>query len=135
MKEHYVNTIKNSEIYTHAVAEAMPENKYKFAPTDGVWNFGELINHIAYGITWWTNNYIKKEEMPWDPPKAKTNKKEILTDLKNAYDYLRTSLNNGTVTEEKINGLYATLDHITHHRGQAATYLRLNGITPPDYTY
>jgi uncharacterized damage-inducible protein DinB len=135
MKEHYVNTIKNSETYTHAVAEAMPENKYKFAPDESVWNFGELINHIAYGITWWTNNYIKKEETSWDPPKTKTNKKEILTDLKNAFDYLRGSLNNGTVTEEKINGLYATLDHITHHRGQATTYLRLNGITPPDYAY
>jgi uncharacterized damage-inducible protein DinB len=135
MKEHFVNTIKNSETYANAVAEAMPENKYNFTPVEGVWNFGELISHIAYGIRWWTDNYIKKEEAPWDPPKVKSNKKETLTDLKKAYEYLRNSLNNGTITEEKLDGLHATLDHITHHRGQATTYLRLNGITPPEYIY
>ena len=135
MKEHFANTIKNSEAYTMAVAEAMPEGKFQFAPAETVWNFGELINHIAYGIIWWTENYIKKQEGPWDPPTARPSKKETLNHLKEAYEYLKNSLNNGTVTEEKMNGFHATLDHITHHRGQATTYLRLNGIIPPDYTY
>ncbi|MEM6517680.1 MAG: DinB family protein, partial [Bacteroidota bacterium] len=26
-----------------------------------------------------------------------------------------------------------TIDHVTHHRGQATIYLRMNGIKPPDY--
>lgn len=135
MKELFSNTIKNSESYTVAVAEAMPENKYNSKPADGVWNFGELMNHIAYGITWWTDNYIKKEEKSWSPPSGKSSKKEAIANLVQAYDYLRNSLNKGAVTDEKVNGLYATLDHITHHRGQATTYLRINGITPPDYNY
>jgi uncharacterized damage-inducible protein DinB len=25
--------------------------------------------------------------------------------------------------------------HIAHHRGQAIVYLRLNGVTPPEYKY
>jgi uncharacterized damage-inducible protein DinB len=28
---------------------------------------------------------------------------------------------------------YRLLDHVAHHRGQAIVYLRLKGITPPDY--
>jgi hypothetical protein len=41
----------------------------------------------------------------------------------------------GNLNEEAIRGFYATLDHVTHHRAQAVTYLRCNGITPPDYVY
>jgi len=135
MKEQLKNTINNSENYTLAVAEAMPEKNYTTKPVDAVYDFRELMSHIAYGIEWWTNNYIKKEETAWNPPASKTNKKEAISSLKDSYEYLRKSLNNGTISEEKLNGLYATLDHITHHRGQATTYLRIKGITPPEYTY
>lgn len=31
--------------------------------------------------------------------------------------------------------LLATLDHITHHRGQAIIYLRCNNIAPPEYVF
>jgi len=134
MKKHLTNTINNSENYTMAVAEAMPENAYNTQPVDAVWNFGELMNHIAYGIEWWTKNYIQKEETEWEPPAPKKTKKETIANLGHAYQFLKDSLN-GNASEEKINGLYATLDHITHHRGQATTYLRFNGITPPEYVY
>lgn len=134
MKEQIKNTITNSENYTLAVAEAMPEKSYHSKPTDAVYDFGELMNHIAYGIEWWTKNYIKKEETAWEPPTAQASKKTTVASLKDSYQFLRSSLN-GTASEEKLIGLHATLDHITHHRGQATTYLRINGITPPDYTY
>jgi uncharacterized damage-inducible protein DinB len=135
MKDHFANTIENSKNYTVAVAKAMPESGYAFKPVDLVWNFGELMNHIAYGIEWWTNNYIKKEETPWSPPEAKQTKKETIAGLEHAYQFLKNSLNGTPITEEKINGFHATLDHITHHRGQATTYLRFKGIVPPEYTY
>jgi len=135
MKEQLKNTINNSETYTLAVAEAMPEKNYGSKPVDAVYNFGELMNHIAYGIEWWTKNYIKKEEVPWNPPASKSGKKEAIVSLKDSYQFLKSSLNSGVVSEEKLNGLHATLDHITHHRGQATTYLRIKGITPPEYTY
>ena len=93
------------------------------------------MNHIAYGIEWWTKNYIKKEETSWNPSEVKQSKKEIIANLEQAYRFLKGALGGASITEEKINGLYATLDHITHHRGQATIYLRFNGITPPDYTY
>jgi uncharacterized damage-inducible protein DinB len=135
MKDQFTDTIENSKNYTIAVAEAMPESGYQIKPISTVWNFGELMNHIAYGIGWWTKNYIKKEETSWNPPEVKQSKKETIDNLEQAYRFLKDSLIGASITEEKINGLHATLDHITHHRGQATIYLRLNGITPPDYTY
>jgi uncharacterized damage-inducible protein DinB len=38
-----------------------------------------------------------------------------------------------TDVAEVLNGMMLALDHTTHHRGQAIVYLRLNGITPPEY--
>jgi hypothetical protein len=40
-----------------------------------------------------------------------------------------------TLDEKSVYGAYATLDHITHHRGQAVLYLRTHGIEPPEYVY
>lgn len=75
MKETLLSTLENSRNYTLAVAEAMPESSYNFKPAGGGWNFRELMHHIAYGIQWWEENYIKGNEITWDQPPAKTAKK------------------------------------------------------------
>jgi uncharacterized damage-inducible protein DinB len=135
MKEKLIDTLQTSEQYTLAVAEAMPENDYQDKPVDTIWNFNELMNHIAYGIEWWKDNYIKKMEMAWNPPTAKGNKKATIAFLKETYTALKNAIYEEQFSEEAVRGLYATLDHITHHRGQATIFLRLKGITPPEYTY
>jgi uncharacterized damage-inducible protein DinB len=101
------------------VAEAMPEKKYNTKPTDGVWNFGELMHHIAYGIAWWKDNYVKGVSTELNPPAAKTNKKQVIDYLNQSYDDLKATISNGKLNDAAIKGFYATLDHVTHHRGQA----------------
>jgi uncharacterized damage-inducible protein DinB len=118
-----------------AVAEAMPENLYAFKPTEEVWNFNELINHIAYGIEWWHANYIKLTEQSWNPPAPKSSKKETIKFLQQCYDGLLKTLEGEKLSDEGLKGFWATLDHITHHRGQAVLHLRLNNIAPPDYAF
>ena len=68
MENLFITALQNSENYTMAVAEAMPEKDYHAKPVETVFSFDELINHIAYGIEWWTDNYIKKTETAWNPP-------------------------------------------------------------------
>lgn len=51
--------------------------------------------------------------------------------LRKAYADLRQTA--GSAKEEA--GFHSTLDHITHHRGQATVQLRLRGIVPPEYVY
>lgn len=135
MKKNLLTVLQNSRKYTLAVAEAMPESMYLFGPSPGVWNFQELMHHIAYGITWWENNYIKNVDTPWNPLPVKANKQAILQYLNLAYDALENTVANTNPGDDLIKGLHATLDHITHHRGQAVVYLRCNDITPPEYTY
>ncbi len=135
MKTHLLSTLENSQNYTLAVAEAMPENLYNFKPTAEVWTFNELMNHIAYGIQWWEANYVKKIETKWNPPTAKISKKETIKYLQQGYQALRKTLDNEKVTDESVKGFCATFDHITHHRGQAGLHLRLNGIAPPEYVF
>ena len=135
MKEILINTLQTSENYTLAVAEAMPEKAYGEKPVEAIWNFSELMNHIAYGIEWWTDNYIKKTESAWNPVTPKENRKKTIEYLRHAYSILKKAINKEKLSEEEIKGFYATLDHITHHRGQATIYLRFKGITPPEYIY
>lgn len=135
MTEHVLSTLDNSRKYTLAVADAMPESGYNTRPSEEVWDFRELLHHIAYGIQWWEDNYIQGKKTGWDPPPVKATKKEVMEYLENAYSSLKKTMMKAGKDIDKINGFYATLDHITHHRGQAVTYLRYKGITPPAYTY
>lgn len=135
MKEQLLSTIEQSENYTLQVAEAMPEKGFQYKPAGAGWNFGELLNHITYGIQWWQDNYIKGNKTDWNPPPAKTKKQEIITSLKQAYDDLQKTIKKQSLTEQAVKGVHATIDHITHHRGQAVLYLRTNGVEPPEYVY
>lgn len=135
MKEQLLATLENSRNYTLQVAEAMPDQSYQFRPTETVWNFRELMHHIAYGIQWWEENQVKGNQMPWAPTEVKANKKQAMAYLSQAFDSLRNTVEKQKLTDEAVKGFHATLDHITHHRGQAVTYLRCSGITPPEYVY
>jgi uncharacterized damage-inducible protein DinB len=135
MKEQLLSTIEQSKTYTLQVAEAMPEKGFQYKPAGAGWNFGELLNHITYGIQWWQDNYITANKTDWSPPPAKTKKQEIIISLKQAYDDLQKTIKKQSLTEQAVKGVHATIDHITHHRGQAVLYLRTNGVEPPEYVY
>lgn len=135
MKDQLLATLENSRRYTLQVAEAMPEGSYAFKPVDTVWSFQELLHHIAYGIQWWEENYVKGTSSDWNPPASKGGKKDVIAYLTKAYAALKDTISNAKLTEKEVQGFHATLDHITHHRGQAVTYLRGQGVTPPEYGY
>jgi uncharacterized damage-inducible protein DinB len=135
MKEELLSILENSRNYTLAVAEAMPEKSYDSCPAGAVWGFGELLNHIAYGIEWWQENYVKGNKADWAPPTMKNDKKSVTANLGAAYIALQDTISKSPMEDKAVKGFHATLDHITHHRGQAALYLRCRGITPPEYTY
>jgi uncharacterized damage-inducible protein DinB len=135
MKTDLLSTIEKSKDYTLAVAEAMPSNFYGFKPTEGVWSFNELMNHLAYGIQWWEHNFIKRTETKWNPPSNKTTKEETIEFVQKCYDGLTRTIESEKASEETLKGLWATLDHITHHRGQAILHLRLIGIAAPEYAF
>ena len=58
MKQQLLTTLEAIENYTLGVAQLMTEDGYEFKPAEGTRTFRELIHHIAYGIYWWTENFI-----------------------------------------------------------------------------
>lgn len=135
MKEQLSATVERSKGYTMQVAAVMPEEGYAFRPAGVGWNFGELLQHIAYGIEWWGNNYIRGKKTDWAPPVVGSDKAAVQKALLQAYGALAETIDRVPLKDETVAGLHAALDHITHHRGQAVLYLRCNGVEPPEYTY
>ncbi|RPD42885.1 DinB family protein [Chitinophaga barathri] len=132
MKAQFLEHLAISRDYTLNVADAMPEDAYEFSPAPGVWSFRELMHHIAYGILWWRDNYILQQETAWAPTPVKGNKAQIRQELEAAYASLEDTVSAGGNIH---NGFHATLDHISHHRGQATISLRIQGIVPPEYNF
>jgi hypothetical protein len=134
-------------------AEAMPEDRFGFAPTNGefkgVRNFGQQIRHVA------ASNYLiaaamLQEKPPAiiqaeDGPESMTSKAELLQFLKDSFQYTHKAFaaineknatapipnpfGSGTVTRLGL-GTEA-IGHCFNHYGQMVEYLRMNGIIPP----
>jgi hypothetical protein len=135
-----------------ATADAMPEDKYSFAPTTGefkgVRTFAEQVKHVA------ATNYIfgasvLQEKPPVDTgeekgPEAVKTKAQIMQFLKDSFTYLHKAL--GSITDKNqldqvtlfgdmkaarlSVGAFACA-HPMDHYGQMVEYLRMNGIIPP----
>lgn len=135
MKTQLLSRLEQAKNYTLSVAEMMPEAMYHFKPADPIWNFKELMHHIGYGLHWYGDNYLKKKDTAWMPPVPTEDKTATMAYLNAAFDALQVNIAHMTEDPETINGVYAALDHVTHHRAQATVYLRCNGIVPPEYIY
>jgi len=135
MKEQLLKLVETSKKYTLDVAQAMPSEKYDTGPVEGVWNFRELLHHVAYGIKWWESNYVRGVELDWKPTATSKDKKEVISYLESSFNSLEYAIKDLAMDEGGVKGVYATLDHVTHHRGQAVLHLRGQGVEPPEYVY
>ena len=134
-----------------SAAEAMPEEKYAFAPTEGefrgVRTFAEQVKHLAAA-----NHQLAAAALGEQPPAGTRNetapdtirtKPEILAYLKSSFAVLhRASLavrpENETepmpLGQKRRTRPYFVVDALAHasdHYGQMVEYLRMNGIVPP----
>ena len=138
-----------------SAADAMPADKYGFAPTDGefkgVRTFGQQVKHLAA-----TNHILAAaalgEEPPTDTgdevgPEAIRTKAEILDYLNGSFARLGKAIDaigdkNVGIKSSPISPLRANvatrltltveaLIHAFDHYGQMVEYLRMNGVVPP----
>lgn len=138
-----------------SAAEAMPADKYGFAPTDGefkgVRTFGQQVKHLSA-----TNHILAAAALGEDPPadagdemgpESVRTKAEILDYLDGSFAHLGKAVaaigeNSETVRTSPISPLPATvatrlaltieaLIHAFDHYGQMVEYLRMNGVVPP----
>jgi uncharacterized damage-inducible protein DinB len=128
-------------------AEAMPEDKFNFAPPEsagdfkGVRSFGEQVKHVSEA-----NWYFFGGSMSEADSKAKhdaieklSSKAEIIQALKDSLTQAHTFIDGTTaqnafvMTANGTRGGMAAfgIAHMMDHYGQLVVYLRMNGIVPP----
>ena len=130
-----------------AAAEAMPADKYNFAPTTGdfkgVRTFGQQITHIASAQYFFFGGFGTKPTIDPKSIDKLTSKDEIVAALKGSFAFAKQAVS--TITPEnafeqmkEVDGANTRatiaavgLAHTNDHYGQMVEYLRLNGIVPP----
>ena len=146
-------SITNVENEFVPAAEAMPEDKYSYAPTSGefkgVRTFEQQVKHVAA-----VNNMLAGAILVEKPsadvggengPDSVRTKADIIKYLKDSFVYLHKAA--GSINEKNLAspvkspfgdgnatrlglGIVA-VGHCFDHYGQMVEYLRLNGIIPP----
>ena len=134
-----------------SLADAMPDDKFSFAPTAGEFKgartFAQQVRHVACANYAFFNE-IEGKRPPDDcehggPNPAKT-KAEIMQYLRESFKYadrVLTAINTENALA-KIEGPYGgpstklgiavlAVWHASDHYGQLVEYLRMNGIVPP----
>src|SRR5216684_4998390 len=146
-------TVSNMEHEFVPAAEAMPEEKFGFAPTGGefkgVRTFGQQIKHVA-AVNYELGAAILEEKPPVDigdesGPSSVTTKADILKYLSDSFAYVHKAIQTindknlvqtvkSPFGEGKVTrlGLATTVAwHGFDHYGQMVEYLRMNSIVPP----
>ncbi|HEY1986575.1 MAG TPA: DinB family protein [Terracidiphilus sp.] len=128
--------------------EAMPEDKFNFAPPEaagefkGVRTFAGQVKHVAgsnyyfFGGPKMTQADVKAKE---DSIEKLTSKADVVKALKDSFALAHTFVDGITAenafvfTETGTRGGMAAfgLAHMMDHYGQLVVYLRMNGIVPP----
>jgi hypothetical protein len=134
-------------------ADAMPEDKYSFVPTNGefkgVRSFAQQVKHVA-AVNYLVGAAILEEKPPVDlgsengPDSLKT-KADIVKFLKDSFAYVHKAV--GTINDGNLlspikspfgEGMTTRLGmatlivgHCFDHYGQMVEYLRMNSIVPP----
>jgi len=134
-------------------AEAMPEEKYGFAPTQGefkgVRTFAQQVKHVA-AVNYIVGAAVLGEKSPVDVggengPDSIATKAQIVQFLKDSFAYahkaassvnennlvesIKSPFGEGTATRLGLTTLI--VGHCFDHYGQMVEYLRTNGIVPP----
>ena len=138
-----------------SAVEAMPADKFGFAPTDGefkgVRTFGQMVKHLSA-----TNHILAAAALGEDPPtdagdelgpESVRTKLEIIAYLKDSFTHLNKAvdsiglpnlpanpspispLKRAEVTRSAL--IEESLLHACDHYGQLVEYLRMNGVVPP----
>jgi hypothetical protein len=150
IEENYIHSAEHALV---PLVEAMPEDKFSFAPTNGefhgVRTFADMVKHVA------ASNYGMASAILHEKPPVKLEsdadveaikgKAEIVKFLQGSFDFLRKallSINEQNETElirspdsdkplARLEVADRAVTHCWNHYGQLVEYLRTSGNAPP----
>lgn len=138
--------LRTSEDFSVKVAEAMPEDNYAFKLTKEQMSFGEQMTHLSQALSYYARS-LSTEKAPLAKP-ASTSKADIIAFMKSSFDFAigvaekmtpeqiaKSYPMRGGESQTGFDLLMGMLNHTTNHRASAEMYLRVKGITPPQYQF
>jgi len=124
-------------------AEKMPEENYKFKPTDSVRSFGQVLGHVADSQYAFCSRVLGEKNPELKIEQTKTSKADLIAALKEAFAYCDKA-HDGMTDETavqmvklfggdtpKIGVLNVNSVHTVEHYGNLVTYMRMKDIIPP----
>jgi len=146
VKDDVLKSIDGMEKKLVALAEAMPDDAYKWSPMEGVRTTSQVFMHVAAA-----NFFISGSlgaPMPADVDvrgleKNVTSKKDVVAMLTKSIDHARNAIK--AVPEDKLaaeikmfgqdstnrGAILVIMEHMSEHLGQAIAYARSNQVVPP----
>ncbi len=137
--------------YSMTIFDAMPAEKLGWRPTPEVRSFGEQAVHFGRANTaYFSRLEIAGVTPPTAIEEATADHAKVRAFLVASSEFVRQCLEKlgeqefmrRDVPLGRTMALHTTQDiflraalHTAHHRGQMVVYLRLNGITPPDWQF
>lgn len=141
----FIEKWDNSKDYLVAVAQAMPEDKYDFKPTEREMSFREQLFHMQDNMNWLSTTHFSEEKYVKKEAIRGLSKAQIIEEIKASFDKAKRVVQKTNDVElsqkvdffagpkSKLQILNLMQDHVTHHRAQILVYLNLNQIQPPKY--
>jgi uncharacterized damage-inducible protein DinB len=145
--EVYGGLLKRLSEEVVGAAEAMPADKYDFAPTagkfDGVRTFGAQVQHVAEANFFFFSAFGLTGAPDDAKLKALKSKDELVQALKDSFAFAQKGIDtitpqnafmtvgSGKMQMTRAGWATLTLAHSMDHYGQMVEYLRMNGIVPP----
>lgn len=138
-----LNTVEGEMV---PLVEAMPADKFNFAPTNGnfkgVRTFAQQVQHVISA-----NNYMYSTAASIPPPDIQVRnlktKAQLVQGLKDSFAFAHRAIatltsENAVETVKPVDGISTragimvfAIVHMNDHFGQMVEYLRMNGIVPP----
>ena len=147
IKAQMVKDWERAKAYTIDYLNSMPADKYSFKPVDSIRSFAQQMLHLAGG-----NIFLMSAAADQKPPFMRGDletspgaqaKDSVMYFVTASYDYCINAVKNTDVNKwgekkslmkmesNRYILMTKTFEHQTHHRGQTAIYIRLQGIRPP----
>jgi hypothetical protein len=130
------------------MVDAMPESGLRTAPTDGVRDFAQQIEHVVQGnVGIIQSGFDRPVDIPEMDAEVYLNSKDELKRFVNSgYDLINEMVTSMSVTDmredaslfgqatvQKWKLVQTAYEHAVWTLGATVPYLRLNGATPPGY--
>ncbi len=137
------NMLKRGESNLVGAAQEMPADKYAYKATPGQMSFGQLVAHTAGSNDMLCSN-IAGTTAPATKVDQNAPKDKLVQALKDSFDFCSQALSKvddsrlsqqipffGGRQVSRATAMMALSNDWADHYSLAATYLRLNGMTPP----